>query len=286
MWGVFVITTLSVDLVEKSERFGQFLNRLRRDRVEVDIKRSLGVSVKQIKYTSYSGKVKLDKISREVGSQRTQILCDENIDFAVNSGYRRFNSMLFSVRLCTNMAINILDECKSSYKLRVGIYDTSAVACECLLSVLGYCSDVVAVTKNSKPYFYITDRALDELGATAIVTKNVSELETCDLVIAPTVVNEPIALRDNAIMLTVAKPTAQVSGRVYYKYNFRIPNGFADMKPSDLSEEYFCSALYTLGSQYQLGSLAPLTCSNETDSQTVGSICAMLNDSSVEETIA
>ncbi len=176
------------------------------------------------------------------------------------------------------MAIQILRNCKSSAKLRVGIYDTSAIACECLLSILEYCSDVVTVTKNARPYFYITDRALDELGATAVVTKNVNDLENCDFVIAPSEIIEPISLKHNAVMLTVTQPKARALGRVYYKYSLKMPNGFQSIKPDDLSVEYFCSALYTLGSQYQLGSIVPLSCGNNLESQTVSSICSLLDE--------
>jgi hypothetical protein len=55
-----------------------------------------------------------------------------------------------------------------------------------------------------------------------------------------------------------------------------MPNGFAKIKPSELDEEYFCSALYVLEKQHQLGTIIPISCSNSSSSQTVKSICDYL----------
>ena len=55
-----------------------------------------------------------------------------------------------------------------------------------------------------------------------------------------------------------------------------LPGGGARGRPEGLSEEYFCSALYTLGSQYELGSIVPDLCRNDTEAQTVKSLCSYL----------
>ena len=80
-----------------------------------------------------------------------------------------------------------------------------------------------------------------------------------------------------ALVLTTGCPKVPSGGLVYYKYHLRMPNGFDLLKPKDFDEEYFCSALYTLASQYELGSIVPLLCRNYSSSQTVKSLCAYLN---------
>ena len=57
-----------------------------------------------------------------------------------------------------------------------------------------------------------------------------------------------------------------------------MPNGFDALKPDELSEEYFCSALYTLGAQYELGSIVPLNCCGKYGSQTVNSLSELLDN--------
>lgn len=277
-----MITALSVSIPEHRKGIMGLADRLKKDKLEVEICKARGVQLKHITYTSFSGEIRLDKASRAIGAQRGQLLCSEKLVFPHKSGYKRFFSTSFSARLCTNMALSVLQECKCSASLRVGIYDLKATACDFLINVLEYCSDVVAVTQNERPYFYVADRALDEIGATALITKNTSELSECDLIIAPSVIDVSLPLKASAIVLTTKRPKCKVGGMVYYRYNFSMPNGFAGIKPEELDEEYFCSALYTLGAQYELGSIVPLSCRNENMSQTVKSLCAVIESQKMQ----
>ena len=84
-------------------------------------------------------------------------------------------------------------------------------------------------------------------------------------------------LNPSATVLTVGEPDAPLNGEIYFSYSFRMPNGFADIKPPELSEEYFCSALYTLGAQYELGTIVPLSCNGKTGAQTVKSLSNLLD---------
>lgn len=70
-------------------------NRLRGDKVCVEIKRARGVSVKQLTYICRRQKVNLNKIDRAIGNQRTRLLCCEEMTFPNDSGYKRFYSPLF-----------------------------------------------------------------------------------------------------------------------------------------------------------------------------------------------
>lgn len=277
-----MITALSVSIPEHRKGIMGLADRLKKDKLEVEICKARGVQLKHITYTSFSGEIRLDKASRAIGAQRGQLLCSEKLVFPHKSGYKRFFSTSFSARLCTNMALSVLQECKCSASLRVGIYDLKATDCDFLINVLEYCSDVVAVTQNERPYFYVADRALDEIGATALITKNTSELSECDLIIAPSVIDVSLPLKASAIVLTTKRPKCKVGGMVYYRYNFSMPNGFAGIKPEELDEEYFCSALYTLGAQYELGSIVPLSCRNENMSQTVKSLCAAIESQKMQ----
>ena len=272
-----MITALKVKVPENDEGINKIINRLRRDKIESKIKRARGVSIRHITYTSYSGKIKLEKADKIIGEQKSQLLCDINLKFPLESGYKRFCSDDFSSRLCTNMAISILMEFETPEKLKVGIYDKSGKNADFLFNVLEYCSDVSVVTENSNAYQSVLSRALDELGASAVVTRNIAELENCNFVIAPQTIEEKLPLKEDALVLTVDCPKVHNEGMVYYKYHFRMPNGFDTIKPDSFDEEYFCSALYTLASQYELGSIVPLVCRNYASSQTVKSLCAYVS---------
>lgn len=272
-----MITALSVKVPEKTTGINKIVNKIRRDKVESTIKRARGVSVRHVTYTSYSGKIKLEKADKIIGEQRSQLLCDKNLNFPKESGYERFDSIDFSSRLCTNMALCVLMEYENPEKLKVGIYDKNGSSADILFNVLKYCNDVSVVTQNTEVYKTVLDRALDELGASAVITESVSELEKCNFVIAPQIIEEKLPLKSDTLVLTAGCPKVHNDGMLYYKYHFRMPNGFDLLKPDALDEEYFCSSLYTLASQYELGSIIPLVCRNYSSSQTTKSLCAYVS---------
>ena len=272
-----MLTAFSVKLPPKAEGFKKLTNKLHRDKVETQILRARGVSLRHITYTSYSGEVRLDKTDGVVGTQRDRLLCSEKLVFPHSSGYRRFESSSFSARLCVNMALETLRNCQHSTELRLGIYDPTAIAADFLLHALEFCVNPVIITKNHTPYRLARERALNELGAAVSLTTRIEDLAQCDFVIAPSRIHEPLPLRSTAIVLTSGEPKPSVDGEIYYSYSFRMPNGFASLKPAELSEEYFCSALYTLGKQYAVGSIVPLTCNGKTGAQTVKSLSNLLD---------
>lgn len=272
-----MITSLSLKLPEKPKGIKKLLYFLKNDRVYAEIKKSRGVSVKQVTYISYSGKIHLDKLDGVIGAQRNHLLCSPKINFPENCGYRRFFSNDFSQRLCTNMALSVVKSCVKPETLKIGIYDPDGDSHDFLFQILKYCSDVAVVTNDFSSYNYELERAMDELGATAVVTKNTSELSDRIFVIAPCIIYDKLPLKHDAVVLTAKSPKETVSGLVYYKYHLRMPDGFDIIKPEGIDEEYFCSALYTLGGQHELGSLVPSLCRNYSSSQTIKSLCAYLN---------
>lgn len=271
-----MITALSIVVPEKGRGIKRLFNSLRSDKINVELKRARGVCIKHITYLNRRGKPDIGKIDKLVGAQRNHLLCDENISFPENSGYKRFYSSAFSARLCTNMALYAVSKCKNPENLTIGVYDPSGSLHGFLLGILRFCCDVYVVTDNPQSYCHELDEAMNELGAAAVVTKQRDELRRCDLIAAPSQICEKLPLREDAVVLTGAAPKENIKGLVYSKYYFKMPNGFDRIKPAELEEDYFCSALYSLGSQYELGSIIPAICRGGTSSQTVQSLCAYL----------
>lgn len=271
-----MITSLNVYTPEKRKGIRGIFDKLRRDRVCVEIKHARGVGVKQLTYINRSGRLCLDKIDKAIGSQRTRLLCCENICFPKNSGYKRFYSPLFSARLSGNMAVQALSLCKNAKKMNVAVYDPDAGSTGLAGSLLEYTNNVSVITDNPEPYYEEINAIADETGACAVVTHSRNQLLNCNLIVAPFEIEEKLPVSSETVVLTAARPKNNVSGLVYFRYNFKMPNGFALLKPEGLSEEYFCSALYTLAAQYELGSIVPDLCCNENEAQTVKSLCAYL----------
>ena len=271
---MILITALSVKIPEQRRGIRGWADRLRGDRVQVNLLRARGVTLRHVIYTSYSGEVKLEKADEAVGMQRGRLLCSDRLEFPPRSGYKRFSSAAFSSRLCTNFALSVLDGGQAD--VRVALYDPDAACADLLPHLLACCGDVTAVTDCFEPYLCAADRALEELGAAAVITRRREELSGCGLVIAPRPVREPLPLCEKAVVLTAGKPLVSLNGSVLWRYHFKMPDGFADIKPEELSEEYFCSALYTLGSQFELGSIVPLSAQGERGSCDAKALAAIL----------
>lgn len=272
-----MIAALNIEYNENNSGFSRLINKIKRDKISVELRQGRGIRLVYVTYTSYNGKVNLDKLSGVVGSQRRRILCEDWIEFPKNGGFVRFESNAFKTRLCTNMAYQILKE-SNGRGINLGIYDPQAAISDFLLNALEYCSNVTVVTDESRMYHAQLNRALDELGATAVITSKTDELGNCNLIIAPYAISAALYLKSSAIVLTTKKPEMPISGLVYYNYSFKMPSSIAQIKPEILSDEYFCSALYTLENQYELGSITPNLCSDGTNSQTIPSILKFLSD--------
>ncbi len=278
-----MITALTVNVPEKRKGIFGLVDKFRRDKVDMQLRKARGVSLKHITYTSYSGKLKLEYIDHLIGAQRNHLICVENLVFPKNSGYRRFSAPDFSYRLCTNMALSAIKDCEQSENLCIGIYDPDGNSPDFVFDVLKYCSNVRIVTDNSEVYRPELERAMDELGASTILTKNRCELDQCNFIIAPTQICEALPIKIDSIVLTTGCPKEKVTGLVYHKYYLRMPNGFDLLKPEEFDDEYFCSALYSLAAQYELGSVVPTLCSSYSTSQTLKSLSAYLSNLSANQ---
>lgn len=258
-----MITVFSVRRPARRHGIGGWMDKLKRDRVEVQTAQAQGVTLRHVLYTSYSGEVKLEKTDAAVGAARSRLLCSDTLLFPPHSGYRRFCSLDFAARLCENFALSVLDACPDAAGRRVALYDPEAQHADYLLSLLERCGDVTVVTDCAYPYYSVASRALEELGAAATVTRQRGVLENRALIIAPQPVYEDLPLGSGTVVLTVEKPRRFRSNTAFWEYHFDMPDSFSALKPDALSAAYFCSALYTLGGQYALGSILPYSAAGE-----------------------
>jgi hypothetical protein len=206
-----------------------------------------------------------------ISTQRNHLLCSEDVILPAKLGFRRFDNREFKVRLASNMAIYILSQLNNE-NVKVGLYDVKGECGEVLPYLVKHCGNPVVVSDNLTAFNYEVNSIYEEQGATVQLSSNRMHLMDCDLIIAPMAIEELLPISGNTIILSGFSPLVCLPGLVYYSYSFRMPNKFDEIKPEELSEEYFCGALYTKARQYELGSIVPTTCSNGNSTQTCVSI--------------
>ena len=199
-------------------------------------------------------------------------MCNDDIDLPKEMGYRRFENTEFKGRLASNLALCVLGNFKEPQKLKVGIFDPKGENVDIVAPFLEYTSNVVVVSDNLKEFKCEINRVYEETGATVQLTSNRVNLLDCQLIIAPCVIEETLPIKGDTLILTIAMPTQCVSGLVYYDYYVQIPSRLEQIKPSELSNEYFLGALYSKAGQFRLGSMIPLSCKNNSSTHTFKSI--------------
>lgn len=270
-----MLTALTVKKHERRKGIRGFADRFKRDRATVKVQRARGVYLKHITYITYGRKPRFEKLEKIIGESKNRVICSPKLEFPSDCKLKRFCNSDFSARLCTNLTLRILSMCNFSEKLKIGIYDPDGRDSDFLQYIMKYSSDVTVVTNCPDTYYEANEFIMENLGTCSIVTKRSEELERCHLIIAPRTIENTFSSNENTLILTNGRPKAEVIGHIYYKYYFKMPNGFDRIKPQELETEYFCSALYSLGRQYSLGSIVPMMCSNYSTTQTVKSLYAL-----------
>ena len=131
-----MLTALTVKKHERRKGLKGLVDRLKRDRAVVQVKRARGVYLKQITYISYGRNQRFEKLEKIIGDSKNRIICSPKIDFHDECGFRRFENSDFTARLCTNLAICLLSMCDFAEKLKIGIYDPDGRDSEFLKYVL------------------------------------------------------------------------------------------------------------------------------------------------------
>lgn len=269
-----MLTALTVTNKTDKVWFKRLINYIKGNKIKTEVKQVRGVTLRHIEYTNRTGTINWDEIDRFVGIQRNHLLCSEYLELPKNMGYKRFYSDEFAKRLCTNMALYVLDKVKNTENIKVGLYDISGDSSDVLIHLLKYCPNTITVTDNNEEYYQQSEYILQETGISPIITNSRESLEVCDLIVAPCVINEILPICNKAIVLTCGCPTKEQNGTLYFRYHFKMPNKFDAIKPAELSDYYFASALYTKARQHQFGSIVPMLCSNYASGARIESLCA------------
>lgn len=269
-----MLTALTVTQKTENNYLKKLLNHIKGNKIKLDIKQVRGVTLRHIEYINRTGKINWDEIDKLVGVERKHILCSEYLELPVNMGYKRFNSQEFNRRLCTNMALYVLSKLENPQKLNVCFYDINGENSDYLSHLLKYCPEAKVITNNRELYAQVAEVVLEETGISPIICDSLDCLDDCDFLIAPCVINERLPLKNHSITLTSHCPKIAQNGAIYFRFHFKMPNKFGTIKPLELSDLYFASALYTMAKQHQLGSIVPMICSNYSSGSRIESICS------------
>ena len=224
-------------------------------------------------------KINWRRIGRAANKIGGKVVYTGGASVGEDAGFVPFEPYDLRQRLCSNMAIELLSIMEDvPRRLRVGIYDPAGDFTDLPGFLLRYTDNLCVVTKNCGIYSTLAQTIIDETGAVLRVSRSVSALSDCGLIISPVVIRERFTPLSSAVVLTSCKPKIYLPCSVYYRYSLRLPKEAARLCPEDVDSEVFGGALYSLCGIYSLGSIVPFVCMNGENSQTTLSLRKFLRE--------
>ncbi len=267
-----MLTTLTIDNRSYKGLFGKIYSAVLWDSLKVQVHKE-PIEIRHLRYISRRKKINWKKISKYTREGRRGILYSGKLPVPDDAGIKLFEPIELRQRLCGNMALSVLELMKEvPKKLRVGLYDPEGDFSDLPEHFLKFTDNVIVVTKNYKVYSQQADRLLFEQGAVLSVSPHTSLLSTCNLIVSPSMLETSFTPMTKAVVLTCHKPSVPLACRVYYKYSFCLDEQLEQLKPEGLDTETFAGGLYSLCGMYSLGSLIPLVCTGDVDTQTALSL--------------
>lgn len=235
------------------------------------------LAVRHIACLHNRGKIPYEKIRRLALEEAHRLLTDESLVFPKDVPLRRFESSELRCRLCLNMALEVLKALsKRQMDIKVGIFDPRGRIADGAGSLLHYTKSIRVVTACTELYSAEASRLMEESGAVMNVSRRLKALSELNLILAPIplVVNLPV--RNDALILTVARPKLSQSCACFYRYDVSLDEELKGLMPQGFESEYFASALYELLGRFDLGSYIPQAVRGESGVHTLVSLTKYL----------
>lgn len=221
------------------------------------------VSVLNICYQQYHGGIRFNKIyDHTIGESKT-ILCSNDISLK-DTPFTRFNRNEFNIKMMENFVCDVLRQCADRCEnLKISFYDPDAEYPLFAEKILEYVPSITVVSNMPRFYENESERMMNKIGASYIVSNSLERLAPCDILICPSKIKVHLPTARDTLIFTSYKPLVSTSGIVVTGYYPEFPQKYQDLKPDCVDELYFLSALYTLCDKVGLGNLMPIRCGNE-----------------------
>lgn len=272
-----MLTSLYIYSKPHRTKLGEFLSKLRCDRIDTYYRQKGPIKVRCVEYIQYSKNINWKKIDKIVLAQRNHLLCSKDVILNESMGYKRFDDSEYKERLCTNLGITLTSEI-SQKNISVGIIDKKGMFSSLVECILKYTDNVVVVTDNIDFYTQVAENLIEETGAPLRLSQSQKSLCECKLIIAPSKVTSFEGISSKSLLLTAHIPQVDLPCAYVYDYAIDFPKPLLPLCPTGLDKTYFASALYSLADIYQLGSIVPRLSVSRDGAHTTMSLLTLLQN--------
>lgn len=232
---------------------------------EIEVKKIdddyLGLDMVHITYIQKSGRIRFGKIKKAVMADFHETLCLYSEKLPRKLGFKRFDNPMFTRRLCVNAAECYIKKLnRDPNELKISLFDPSGRFSFAAERLIKYTKTLQIATNAERFYQAENERFMREYGASILVYDNLYDVIPCDILIAPQTLTMPISCGSTMTIFTGSRPKAPVCGIIHDNFTVKLPICLEEIKPKELSDTYFLSALYTLGKMKWLENLKPCGC--------------------------
>ena len=269
----------TVFTIEKREPRGaaKFLPFLLRDKLTEEYKEEKRLLVRNLRYISRKKQVNWQAVFARAGYDSKSLVCSSEVVFPKNSGLCRFDSTVFYKAMTENFALAILKEMENPQKIKIAFFDFDGERRLFAERLCQLSDNFIIITREKGKYLNLSEKMMNELGVSLVITSRIERMNDADFVIAPSRIRKITSFRKKALVLTGERPCIDISAQCYYKYRTEAPNEYKHLIPDCIDEDYFLSALYSIGRQYNLSNLIPKVAYNENSTCTVKSMAKYLD---------
>lgn len=210
-------------------------------------------SVLHIRYLRHRGNINFKKIySFALGSPK-EILCRSDIDLS-NTPFVRFDDNKLSLRLFYNSVRNILKTAALTPEhTQLTLYDEKGEYSYFAEFLLQYASQVRVITEAREYYEKEAQRYMDTFGASLIIQKKLQS--RAGILVSPSRLHSPIPLEHDDIVFTPEPPAVGLRGIVFERMTLRPPPALLRLKPDEIDDMTFLSALYALEYRHEISKI-------------------------------
>ncbi len=247
----------------RSGRFSRRLRSLFRPyELNARIKKQSKISVLQLRYKKYRGRIRFKKIyPYTIGCSKT-ILCSKDTDLS-DTPFERFESNELTQKLMTNYVCGLLEHInESSGEIRTAYYDPDGEHPMIAQELLRHVPELTVVTNTPRFYEREADRLMDEYGMSLIVSNTIDALTDCQLLVSSTAVDITLPLPLDAVVFAPEPPSVSLRNTVIHSYEVVVPYKYRRLKPDGMDDIYFLSALYSLCGVKEAEDIIPVQCSD------------------------
>lgn len=253
-----MITSLAIENKTSDKWYLKIINFIAGDKISTEIKVTDGVVLKNIYYINRKNRIDWEMISDTASLQKKSLLCDESIPLNGQFGLRRYKSTALYKRLCINTALAVINNLNSDSRCEITVFDINGEYSSSVTKMAKLQSGIKVITANIKKYESVAEQLLKEDGTPIVVSDSMTSLLNADFVIAPQRITKKLPVKSEAVILTSCKPTAEQNGRIFCEYELDLPLPLAKIKPNELTNAYFASALFDKCGKNQLGNITPV----------------------------